>query len=149
MSDAAGPSTLPSTKNATKPRKRFVGSKSATPSKPGYTPTIANQIPPDILNDAQQTTLVWRRTSFFVRKPGNELSPSRSSAGSHSTSAFAAKSSMNVATFIISATQPLATSTSQDQQMRGEEDRHKERQENEGSKIVRTMEGKWTVNILV
>ncbi|KAI1795143.1 Diphthamide synthesis [Ganoderma leucocontextum] len=65
MSDAAGPSTSPSTKNATKPRKRFVGSKSATPSKPGYTPTIANQIPPDILNDAQLNTAIKQLPSNY------------------------------------------------------------------------------------
>jgi 2-(3-amino-3-carboxypropyl)histidine synthase len=38
--------------NAKKPRKRFVGSKSATPSKPGSSSTITNQIPQDILSDA-------------------------------------------------------------------------------------------------
>ncbi|EGO01709.1 hypothetical protein SERLA73DRAFT_103652 [Serpula lacrymans var. lacrymans S7.3] len=45
-----GTSTKP-TKNAAKPRKRFVGSKSATPSKPGLAATVANQIPEDILTD--------------------------------------------------------------------------------------------------
>jgi len=39
--------------NASKPRKRFVGSKSATPSKPGLSSVIANQIPQDILSDVQ------------------------------------------------------------------------------------------------
>jgi hypothetical protein len=43
-------SSIPS--NAKKPRKKFVGSKSATPSKPGTSSTIANQIPQDILSDA-------------------------------------------------------------------------------------------------
>ena len=43
-------SNLPS--NAKKPRKRFVGSKSATPSKLGTSFTVANQIPEDILSDA-------------------------------------------------------------------------------------------------
>jgi 2-(3-amino-3-carboxypropyl)histidine synthase len=38
--------------DAKKPRKRFVGSKSATPSKPGTSSRIANQIPEDILSDA-------------------------------------------------------------------------------------------------
>lgn len=42
--------SVPAT-NAKKPRKRFVGSKSATPSKPGTSSTIANQIPLDILSD--------------------------------------------------------------------------------------------------
>lgn len=36
----------------TKSRKRFVGSKSAAPSKPGAPTTIANQIPQEILTDA-------------------------------------------------------------------------------------------------
>jgi 2-(3-amino-3-carboxypropyl)histidine synthase len=40
-------------KTAGKPRKRFVGTKSATPSKPGISPAIANQIPPNILSDVQ------------------------------------------------------------------------------------------------
>ena len=36
---------------AAKPRKRFVGSKSAAPSKPGPLATITNQIPDEILSD--------------------------------------------------------------------------------------------------
>ena len=36
-----------------KPRKRFVGNKSAIPSKPGISPATANKIPDDILADAQ------------------------------------------------------------------------------------------------
>ncbi|KAI4519664.1 hypothetical protein K525DRAFT_205527 [Schizophyllum commune Loenen D] len=39
------------TGNASRPRKRFVGSKSATPSKPGVSHVVSNQIPPEILND--------------------------------------------------------------------------------------------------
>ena len=49
MAEAVKP-TKPS---ASKPRKRFVGSKSATPSKPGVSSLLANQIPQDILNDSQ------------------------------------------------------------------------------------------------
>ncbi|KAF7980952.1 hypothetical protein HWV62_36191 [Athelia sp. TMB] len=43
----------PPVANAKKPRKRFVGSKSATPSKPGTSSStiIAHQIPDDILSD--------------------------------------------------------------------------------------------------
>jgi 2-(3-amino-3-carboxypropyl)histidine synthase len=37
---------------AAKPRKRFVGSKSAVPSKSGSPAAIANQIPDEILSDA-------------------------------------------------------------------------------------------------
>ncbi|PCH41136.1 diphthamide synthesis protein [Wolfiporia cocos MD-104 SS10] len=51
--------------NATKPRKRFVGSKSATPSRPGVTPSIANQIPPDILNDAQLNAAIKQLPSNY------------------------------------------------------------------------------------
>ena len=65
MSEAAGPSSKPATKNATKPRKRFVGSKSATPSKPGFTPTVANQIPPDILNDVQLNAAIKQLPSNY------------------------------------------------------------------------------------
>lgn len=65
MPDVAGPSTPPATKNAAKPRKRFVGSKSATPSKPGYTPTVANQIPPDILNDVQLNAAIRQLPSNY------------------------------------------------------------------------------------
>jgi len=36
---------------AAKPRKRFIGSKSAAPSKTGSPATIANQIPDEILSD--------------------------------------------------------------------------------------------------
>lgn len=60
-----------SSKNATKPRKRFVGSKSATPSKPGYSPVVANQIPPDILNDAQLNAAIKQlpaNYSFEIHK---------------------------------------------------------------------------------
>lgn len=65
MPDVAGSSMPPATKNATKPRKRFVGSKSATPSKPGYTPTVANQIPPDILHDVQLNAAIKQLPSNY------------------------------------------------------------------------------------
>ena len=42
-----------SSTNASKPRKRFVGSKSATPSKPGVSSVVANQVPAEILQDAK------------------------------------------------------------------------------------------------
>lgn len=65
MADAAGPSSPLPAKNATKPRKRFVGTKSATPSKPGYIPSVANQIPPDILNDAQLNSAIKQLPSNY------------------------------------------------------------------------------------
>ena len=66
MGNSAGPSTpTASPKNASKPRKRFVGSKNATPSKPGYTPTVANQIPQDILNDAQLNAAIKQLPSNY------------------------------------------------------------------------------------
>nr|VWO95204.1 Peptidyl-prolyl cis-trans isomerase (PPIase) (EC [Ganoderma boninense] len=55
----------PATKNATKPRKRFVGSKRATPSKPGHAPTVANQIPQDILNDVQLNAAIKQLPSNY------------------------------------------------------------------------------------
>ena len=61
----AGPSTAVPAKNAAKPRKRFVGSKSATPSKPGYSPVVANQIPQDILNDAQLNAAIKQLPSNY------------------------------------------------------------------------------------
>ncbi|KDR83372.1 hypothetical protein GALMADRAFT_219201 [Galerina marginata CBS 339.88] len=39
--------------SAAKPRKRFVGSKSSKPSKPGVQPTLSSQIPQHILQDGQ------------------------------------------------------------------------------------------------
>ncbi|KAI6117630.1 putative diphthamide synthesis protein-domain-containing protein [Pisolithus croceorrhizus] len=55
-----------------KPRKRFVGSKSATPSKPGVPAAgIANQIPEDILSDAllnQATKQLPSNYSFEIHK---------------------------------------------------------------------------------
>ncbi|KAH9899965.1 Diphthamide synthesis [Cubamyces lactineus] len=66
MSETATTSAPPaSTKNASKPRKRFVGSKSATPSKPGYSPALANQIPQDILNDAQLNAAIKQLPSNY------------------------------------------------------------------------------------
>ncbi|KAI0774181.1 diphthamide synthesis protein [Fomes fomentarius] len=61
----AGPSTASIAKDAAKPRKRFVGSKSAKPSKPGSSPLVANQIPPDILNDAQLNAAIKQLPSNY------------------------------------------------------------------------------------
>lgn len=64
--------------NATKPRKRFVGSKNATPSRPGVSATISRQIPEDILLDVQLNAAIAQlpsnysfeihKTIFQVRK---------------------------------------------------------------------------------
>ncbi|TRM68301.1 putative diphthamide synthesis protein-domain-containing protein [Schizophyllum amplum] len=57
--------------NASRPRKRFVGSKSATPSKPGVSHVIANQIPPEILGDEQLSAairLLPSNYSFEIHK---------------------------------------------------------------------------------
>ncbi|KAL1723584.1 putative diphthamide synthesis protein-domain-containing protein [Schizophyllum commune] len=66
------------TGNASRPRKRFVGSKSATPSKPGVSHVVSNQIPPEILNDEalnaaikllpQNYSLEIHKTIYHVRK---------------------------------------------------------------------------------
>ena len=50
---------------ATKPRKRFVGSKSATPSKPGVQSVVANQIPHDILTDPQLNDAIKQLPSNY------------------------------------------------------------------------------------
>ncbi|KAH7930030.1 Diphthamide synthesis [Leucogyrophana mollusca] len=57
--------------NASKPRKRFVGSKSAVSSKPGLPATVANQIPEDILSDAllnQAIKQLPQNYSFEIHK---------------------------------------------------------------------------------
>jgi 2-(3-amino-3-carboxypropyl)histidine synthase len=51
--------------NAKKPRKRFIGSKSATPSKPGTSFTVANQIPQDILSDALLNEVIKQLPSNY------------------------------------------------------------------------------------
>lgn len=51
--------------NASKPRKRFIGSKSATPSKPGMAATISHQIPQDILLDEQLNSSIRQLPSNY------------------------------------------------------------------------------------
>jgi 2-(3-amino-3-carboxypropyl)histidine synthase len=51
--------------NAAKPRKRFIGSKSATPSKPGMAATISHQIPQDILLDDQLNSAIRQLPSNY------------------------------------------------------------------------------------
>ncbi|KAF5363846.1 hypothetical protein D9756_000844 [Leucocoprinus leucothites] len=58
------PSSKPSS-NATKPKKRFVGSKSARPSKPGVQPVVTNQVPPEILNDDQLNAAIRQLPSNY------------------------------------------------------------------------------------
>ncbi|KAF7355102.1 2-(3-amino-3-carboxypropyl)histidine synthase subunit 1 [Mycena sanguinolenta] len=63
--------------NAAKPRRRFVGTKSATPSRPGV-PTMSNQIPQEILEDPELNAAIAQlprnysleihKTIFHVRK---------------------------------------------------------------------------------
>jgi 2-(3-amino-3-carboxypropyl)histidine synthase len=70
--------------NAARPRKRFVGSKSATPSKPGVQPVLANQISPDILSDPTLNTTIAQhlpsnyafeihKTIHHIRKHGARM----------------------------------------------------------------------------
>ncbi|OBZ70167.1 Diphthamide biosynthesis protein 1 [Grifola frondosa] len=71
MTDGPKVPTASSSSNATKPRKRFVGSKSATPSKPGVSSMVANQIPQDILNDTQLNAAIKQlpnNYSFEIHK---------------------------------------------------------------------------------
>ncbi|KAF9818350.1 hypothetical protein IEO21_02865 [Rhodonia placenta] len=65
MADNSKQSKPSGSSNATKPRKRFVGSKSAMPSRPGMASTVANQIPPDILNDAQLNAAIKQLPSNY------------------------------------------------------------------------------------
>ncbi|KAI0687216.1 Diphthamide synthesis [Cytidiella melzeri] len=51
--------------NASKPRRRFVGSKSATPSKPGVSSVVANQVPEEILQDAQLNAAIMQLPSNY------------------------------------------------------------------------------------
>lgn len=56
---------------AAKPRKRFIGSKSSKPSKPGVQSAISNQIPEDILHDAQLNAAIKQlpqNYSFEIHK---------------------------------------------------------------------------------
>ncbi|KAF9449888.1 Diphthamide synthesis [Macrolepiota fuliginosa MF-IS2] len=63
MSDPIQPSKQPS--NATKPKKRFVGSKSARPSKPGVQSVATNQIPHEILHDEQLNAAIRQLPSNY------------------------------------------------------------------------------------
>lgn len=56
---------------STKPRKRFVGTKSATPSKPGRTIVPSHQIPQEILNDERLNAAIKQlpaNYSFEIHK---------------------------------------------------------------------------------
>lgn len=53
MTDLVNGTSTKATTSAAKPRKRFVGTKSSKPSKPGVQSSVHNQIPPEIINDAQ------------------------------------------------------------------------------------------------
>jgi 2-(3-amino-3-carboxypropyl)histidine synthase len=66
-----------------KPRKRFVGSKSATPSKPGAYTVVANRIPHEILTDSQLNVAIKQlpsnysfeihKTIYHIRKNGAKM----------------------------------------------------------------------------
>lgn len=72
-----------SSSTAAKPRKRFVGSKSAGPSKAGGSTVIANQIPEEILQDAQLNAAIKQlpsnysfeihKTIHHIRKNNSEM----------------------------------------------------------------------------
>ncbi|KAF9221918.1 hypothetical protein BS17DRAFT_881397 [Gyrodon lividus] len=67
--------------SASKPKKRFVGSKSAAPSKPGSAVQIANQIPDDILTDAllnQTINQLPSNYSFEIHKTIHNVRKNRS-----------------------------------------------------------------------
>lgn len=62
MSASVGESN---SKGAARPRKRFVGSKSSKPSKPGVQSSISNQIPQDILQDTQLNAAINQLPSNY------------------------------------------------------------------------------------
>jgi 2-(3-amino-3-carboxypropyl)histidine synthase len=67
----SGNSKASTSANASKPKRRFVGSKSATPSKPGVTSVLVNQIPAEILQDAQLDAAILQlptNYSFEIHK---------------------------------------------------------------------------------
>jgi 2-(3-amino-3-carboxypropyl)histidine synthase len=69
-SSGKAPKTTGATSVA-KPRKRFVGSKSSKPSKPGVTSAISNQIPQDILEDPELNAAIKQlpaNYSFEIHK---------------------------------------------------------------------------------
>lgn len=65
MADQPHSTSCSPTPNAKKPRRRFVGSKSATPSRPGASSTVANQIPQEILSDARLNEAIKQLPSNY------------------------------------------------------------------------------------
>lgn len=51
--------------NVSKPKKRFVGSKSSKPSKSGSQAVVSNQIPQDILDDPQLNLAIKQLPSNY------------------------------------------------------------------------------------
>lgn len=61
----------PKSSSAAKPRKRFVGSKAGPSSKRPYPTAVANQVPPEILNDARLNSAIRQlptNYSFEIHK---------------------------------------------------------------------------------
>ncbi|KAF9490556.1 diphthamide synthesis protein [Pleurotus eryngii] len=56
---------MPSSTTAAKPRKRFVGTKSSKPSKPGVASVISNQIPQDILENPKLNAAIQSLPSNY------------------------------------------------------------------------------------
>lgn len=65
MADTLSQSKPTPSSNATRPRKRFVGSKSAVPSRPGASSAVANQIPQEILNDPHLSAAIKQLPSNY------------------------------------------------------------------------------------
>ncbi|KAF8204935.1 putative diphthamide synthesis protein-domain-containing protein [Pholiota molesta] len=65
MSTPNNASSSTASTSAARPRKRFVGSKSSKPSKPGVQSSISNQIPPEILQDAQLNAAIKQLPSNY------------------------------------------------------------------------------------
>ena len=78
MSAAGTPDGKPSkvSSSASKPRKRFVGSKSATPGKAGSSSVVTNQVPREILEDSQLNaaiTALPSNYSFEIHKTIHQI----------------------------------------------------------------------------
>jgi 2-(3-amino-3-carboxypropyl)histidine synthase len=67
----SAPSDPVKSASATKPRKRYVGTKSAKPSKPGVSHIVSTQIPQDILENAELNAAIKQlpqNYSFEIHK---------------------------------------------------------------------------------
>ena len=65
MADNTRSDKMSKSSSAAKPRKRFIGSRTATPSKPGVSGVVGHQIPQDILQDEQLNIAIAQLPSNY------------------------------------------------------------------------------------